>query len=312
LDEVTEENMSRIHDALRKAEQERASHSAQSGERAFADLTAETLVSTVVEDRNSAPAALASPSAEFTKALSFEMIASRCAHPRWEIDPEASVFEDGVNGKVGAEAFRTLSSRLFQSASTTQLRRVLITSSAPGEGKSFVAANLAQSLARQPKSRVLLIDADLRISQLNLVLGAPNKPGLTNYLRGETDEISVIQMDTEKRLSFIPAGDQVADPSELILSGRMKKLLDLVTSAFNWVIVDSPPALAVHDASMLADLCDGVLFVVKSGETNYESVMKATSEFRKKNLLGVVLNHVEKNDFHETYYYSSAYGSGPK
>jgi capsular exopolysaccharide synthesis family protein len=188
----------------------------------------------------------------------------------------------------------------------------LITSSVPAEGKSFVAANLAQSLARQPKSRVLLIDADLRISQLHYLLGAPNKPGLTDYLRGETDEISIIQMDTKQGFSFIPAGDGVADPSELILGGRMKKLLDLVTPAFNWVILDSPPALAVHDASVLADLCDGVLFVVKAGETTYENAVKASAEFRQKNLLGVVLNQVDKNDFYGTYHYSSAYGSEPK
>jgi len=201
---------------------------------------------------------------------------------------------------------------LYQVAKTKQLRRILITSSVPAEGKSFVASNLAQSFARGTECHVLLIDADMRASQLHVSLGAPRTRGLSNYLRGETDAISVIHIDAQKGFGFIPAGDVVADPGELILGGRMKNLLDLVTPAFDWVIVDSPPALAVHDASLLADLCDGVLFVVKAGETNYEDAVRASSEFEGKNLFGVVLNQVEKTDLREGYYYGGEYGGGNK
>jgi Mrp family chromosome partitioning ATPase len=91
-----------------------------------------------------------------------------------------------------------------------------------------------------------------------------------------------------------------------LLSGdRMKKLLDLVTPVFDWVILDSPPSLAIHDASILADLCDGVLFVVRAGETNHEVAEKTASEFRSKNLLGVVLNRVELAGGYGDYYYGS-------
>jgi len=86
----------------------------------------------------------------------------------------------------------------------------------------------------------------------------------------------------------------------------MKKLLDLVTPVFNWVILDSPPTLAVHDASLLADLCDGVVFVVKAGKTNHQDAVKASLEFRQKNLLGVVLNRAEKGDLYGDYYHSSS------
>ena len=82
----------------------------------------------------------------------------------------------------------------------------------------------------------------------------------------------------------------------------MKKLLDLVTPIFDWIILDSPPALAVHDASSLADLCDGVLFVVKAGETNHQLAEKASAEFLKKNLLGVVLNSAEIDASYGDYY----------
>ena len=83
----------------------------------------------------------------------------------------------------------------------------------------------------------------------------------------------------------------------------MKHLLEVVTPVFDWLVLDSPPALPVHDASLLADLCDGVLFVVRAGATSFEIAEKASSEFRDKNLLGVVLNRVEKHESYGGYYY---------
>src|SRR5207253_8539272 len=114
--------------------------------------------------------------------------------------------------------------------------------SVPAEGKTFVAANLAQSIVRQPDRRVLLIDADLRASSLHLALGAPSTPGLTDYLRGEADEFAIIQSGPDKNLCFIPGGNEVSNPSELLLGERMRHLLDVVTPMFDFVILDSPPA----------------------------------------------------------------------
>ncbi len=135
------------------------------------------------------------------------------------------------------------------------------------------------------------------------MLGAPATPGLTEYLRGEADEITVIQRGLEGNLCFIPGGGPVANPSELLLGERMKHLLQLVTPIFDWIIMDSPPAIPVHDASLMSDQCDGVLFVVRAGFTHFEMAEKAVSDFRDKNLLGIVLNRVEKNDSYGGYYY---------
>ena len=184
-----------------------------------------------------------------------------------------------------------------------KLKRVLVTSSVPEEGKTFVTVNLAQSLARQDQSRVLLIDADLRVSRMHQVLGAPATPGLTDYLRGQADECAVIQRGLEGNLCFIPGGSPVSNPSELLLGARMKYLLERVTPVFDWLVLDSPPALPVHDASLIADLCDGVLFIVRAGATDFEVAEKASSEFRDKNLLGVILNRAEKSDSYGGYYY---------
>ena len=105
-----------------------------------------------------------------------------------------------------------------------------------------MAANLAQSIVRQPDRRVLLIDADLRASRLHQTLGAPSGPGLSDYLRGEVDEYAIIQNGLEGNLCFIPGGQQTANPSELLLRDKMKTLLDRMAEIFDWIIIDSPPA----------------------------------------------------------------------
>ena len=177
-------------------------------------------------------------------------------------------------------------------------------------GSSHVAANLAQSFIRQAGRKVLLIDSDLRASRLHLHFGAQEEPGLSDYLRGDCDEFQVSQFGTDGNLCLIPGGREVSNPSELLHSDRMRNLLDRMSTIFDWIILDSPPALAVHDASILADMCDGVLFVVRAGCTDYQLAEKASSEFHEKNMLGVVLNRVEKRDSYGDYYYHG-YGSQP-
>ncbi len=294
--------MSRIHDALKKASEERASQSPASPAQTFVDVTegisrfapARTEVGTA--PKNGTGNAVKQP------CVRFEQLLKRCAHPKWTLDPARSVFGGTDGKKFGAEPFRTLRSRLSQIAGTRVLKRIVITSSVPAEGKTFVAANLAQSIIRQPDRRVLLIDADLRASRLHVALGAPSTPGLTNYLRGEVDEYAIIQSGPDENLCFIPGGSDVSNPSELLPSDRMRHLLDVVTPMFDFVILDSPPATPVHDPIVLADLCDGVLFVVRAGTTDFEVAERAVAEFREKNLLGVVLNGAEQGAAYGEYY----------
>jgi capsular exopolysaccharide synthesis family protein len=295
--------MSRIHEALKKAAQERSSRSSSVAAPHLLDVSTDVSRTTVsLEDR--ALPSLDGLAPQRPPFLCFEELVKKCAHPQWQPDPRTNVFLGVDSNQTDAESFRTLRSRLFQIAGTRQLKRVLVTSSIPEEGKTFVAVNLAQAMVRQDRHRVLLIDADLRLSRVHQVLGSPATPGLTEYLRGEADEIAVIQKGREGNLFLIPGGGPVSNPSELLLGERMTHLLDMVTPAFDWLIVDSPPTLPVHDASLLADLCDGVLFVVRAGSTSFEIAEKGSSEFRDKNLLGVVLNRVEKNESYGGYYYS--------
>ncbi len=304
--------MSRIHEALKKAEQERGPVTPLQD---IATALPEP-VSTVPDWDANVPAATAAPVLEREPLaalrsgyLRFEELQAGCAHPEWRPDLSRNVFFNPDLAPGAAEQFRTLRSRLYQLRDHLTLRTLLITSSEAGEGKTFVASNLAQSIVRQSDRRVLMIDADLRCSRLHTVMGAPSRPGLTDYLRGETDETTIIQQGPESNLCLIPGGTEVTNPSELLSNGRIQGLLDRVTPIFDWVILDSPPCLPVADASILAKLCNGVLLVVRATATPSHVAQRACQELKDKNLLGVVLNAVKKEDGSYGAYYAEGYGN---
>jgi capsular exopolysaccharide synthesis family protein len=303
--------MSRIHEALKKAEQERAG--VQTGDRVVfpADaINAPASLPDVPPTHDPASTRRTSGMAPLSaNYLRFEDLRTHCQHPQWHLDPNVNVFFNSSLSEHGAEQFRTLRSRLYQLRGTQPVRTVLVTSSVPGEGKTFVTNNLAQAIVRQPDRRVLMIDADLRCSRLHIPLGAPSTAGLTDYLRAEADEMAVIQHGHEGNLCFIPGGNEVTNPSELLSNGRLKTLLERVTPVFDWVILDSPPCLPVADASVLADLTDGVLMIVRAASTPAETAQRACQELRGRNLLGVVLNAVEEAQAYGSYYYAG-YGYG--
>jgi len=296
--------MSRIHEALKKAASERKTELPDEIDSRVIELAEEGLVAEAM------PPAL--PVAELKGLLGsakvsraeFERLLRKCQRKEWKIDPRFSVFVNETQDRSGAEKFRTLRSRLYQIAATRPVKRLVVTSSVPQEGKTFVASNLAQSIIRQETRSVLLIDGDLRASRLHLTLGASATPGLSDYLRGEADEFEIIQAGQQPNLCLIAGGTEVPNPSELLHSNAMKGLLDRLAPLFDWVILDSPPAIAVHDASILADMCDGVLFVLRAGETDFEVAQKAAGEFDEKRLLGVILNRAEKG---AGYSYSYSY-----
>lgn len=305
--------MSRIHEALKKAEQERSTTPGSE----IGPLPQQPVIipapagkagpSTLANEALSAIPEASSSSATSVEYLRFDELRARCAHPQWHPDPNLNVFLNPALSQHAAEQFRTLRSRLYQLRSNQPLRTVLITSSVPAEGKTFVTNNLAHAIVRQPDRRALIIDADLRCARLHVPLGAPAAPGLTDYLRGEVDEMSIIQHGIEGNLCFIPGGNEVTNPSELLSNGQLKKLLDRLAPVFDWVLLDSPPCVPVADASILADMCDGVLLVVKAGSTPLEVAQKACQELSGRNVAGVVLNAAVELPAYGSHYY---YGDG--
>jgi protein-tyrosine kinase len=308
--------MSRIHEALKKAEQERAAVQASGASVLTAPVMPDPPVPAASETKSGRERYLATESAITHSAgyLRFDDLRKHCAHPQWHMDPNVNVFINPALTAHGSEQFRTLRSRLYQMRSSQTLRTLLVTSSVPAEGKTFVTNNLAQAIVRQPDRRALIIDADLRCSRLHVPLGAPASPGLTEYLKGEVDEMAIIQHGLEGNLCFIPGGNQVTNPSELLTNGRLRILLDRVAPVFDWIIMDSAPLLPVADSSFLADLVDGVLLVVRAGQTPAETAQRACQELQGRNVVGVVLNAVGPDQaaggYYSAYNYGYGYGNG--
>lgn len=235
--------------------------------------------------------------------LQLEDLQQRCSKPSWKPKAQWSVFSRQQPAAPQAEQFRTLRAHLYTLREARALHSLLLTSTTVGEGKTFVALNLAQSIARQSGRRALLIDADLRAPKLHIALGAPSAPGLSDYLAGETGECSIIQGDSEDGLFFIPAGRPCSDPAELLANDQLQTLFSRLVPLFDWIVVDAPPMLPVSDAGVLAGICDGVIFVVRSGVAAFDRAQSACAELKHRNLLGVVLNGVEEQAIYGAYGY---------
>jgi protein-tyrosine kinase len=306
--------MSRIHEALKKAEQERAA--TQGGAQGGFATTPAAEQPAIGEESPAMAAAVASPAGmvaphpampTFGSGFNLDTLLARCAQLEWRPDPATMLFSNGEDTARGTEEFRTLRSRLYHTRERMTLKKVLVTSALPKEGKSFTSANLAQVLVRQHGRRALLIDADLRGPRLHQMLGTTSNPGLSEYLQGQNDEFSIMQRGPFENLFFIPSGQQAANPAELVGNGRLKMLLQRVDPLFDWIIIDSPPAVPVADASILAKVCDGVLMVVRSNATPFDMARKARQEFPDQVLVGVVLNGTRQDDMPYSRYYYEAY-----
>jgi protein-tyrosine kinase len=289
--------MSRIHEALKRAEEERAANQGMAPAE-LAPLPA-----------NLPAASEAAPRAATLVELpgNLESMLARSVPVEWKPDPATMLFVNGNDGIPGTEEYRTLRSRLYHLREKMTLKKVLVTSALPKEGKSFTAANLAQVMVRQHGRRVLLIDGDLRGPRLHLMLGTSAGPGLSDYLQGKNDEFSIMQRVPMENLFFIPSGSGIEDPAELVGNGRLKLLMQRVEALFDWIIIDSPPAVLVSDASVLAKACDGVLMVVRSNSTPADVARRARQEFPEQVLVGVVLNGKSESEGQYQRYYYDAY-----
>lgn len=310
--------MSRIHEALKRAERERAaSQGAKTGDRAAQSPVSSGVIDAPPPIRaggaSSKPTfsqgsekAAASTAAD-SSPLTFDTLWAKCAVKHWSPDPKVVVFESEDPFELGAEQFRTLRSRLYRMRESQPLQTILISSAIPAEGKTVVSTNLAYALVQQQGSRVLLVDADLRSPRVHTLLGTSVAPGLADYLQDSANEFEITQRSNETGLCFIAAGTHVTHPSELISSERMRLFLERVRPLFDWILIDSPPALPVADASVLGGLVDGVLFVVRANSTPAAASQKACKELGDARIIGVVLNTSEETSSYNSYYSGSAY-----
>jgi protein-tyrosine kinase len=201
------------------------------------------------------------------------------------------------------EQFRSLRSRMYEFRDLNTLKSILVSSGLPQEGKSFVAANLAISLARHKAGRVLLIDGDMRRASLHKLLGTTLGPGLTEFLAGKASLIDVMQRPKPgdaghplplglASLTFIPGGTDADKAGDLSGNRRFDGLVAAAAPHFDWIVVDSSPVNLVSDGVNLARACDACLLIARGGVTKYEVAQRAIAELKASKVIGFVLNAV--------------------
>jgi len=203
-----------------------------------------------------------------------------------------------------SESYRSLRTSIQYARSDAPVRTLLVSSAGPKEGKSTTVANLAITMA-QLNTRTLLVDADLRRPILHKLFGVRRDVGLTNLLVGKAALDEVLLPTPIDNLTLVPAGVLPPNPSELLGSQQMKECLERFRQRFEVVLLDSPPVIAVTDASLLGRLVDGVLLVVNSGSTNREALLRAKELLDQVQapVLGVLLNNITASNMYGSYYY---------
>ncbi|MHB2156595.1 GumC family protein [Calditrichota bacterium GD2] len=210
------------------------------------------------------------------------------------IDPKSPV----------SEAYRTLRTNLQFSKIEKDLKTILVTSAGPKEGKSTTAANLSIALA-QAGNRVVIVDADLRRPILHSVFGTTKEEGLTNHLAGSISYEQAFKETVVENLSLVTSGVLPPNPSELLASKKMEDFLNKLCEDFDIVVLDSPPVIAVTDASILSTKVDGTLLVVYAGQTERDAIKRAANMLNSVSarLLGIVLNGFDVQGIYGSYYY---------
>jgi len=304
--------MSHIFDALQRSEAESsgaerptfslATELLQAAERKMreAGVIGESHPAAIGELRASADAVDSLPS---TSCEGLE----RCPALPVSIPDESRLVSVGREASLGAEKFRFLAVRLRQLRHSRPLKKVLITSTIPQEGKSTVAVNLACTLARRKEQKTLLLEGDLRRPTVAAKFGLGKIPGLCEWLSGQTEGINIYRLES-LGLWVLPAGAAPQNPLELMQSGKLSPLMEQLEAWFDWIVIDSPPVLPLADASMWSRLADGILLVTRKGTTEKRQLQRGLETLEKSKLLGALVNS-SSNASHTDYY--QRYSSSP-
>lgn len=206
------------------------------------------------------------------------------------------------NESLAGEAFHLLGVRLRHLRRQRPLKKVLITSTIPQEGKSMVAANLACTLALRTQQKVLLVEGDVRRPTQSKIFGLPNKAGICEWLRGQGSLVSNMYRLEGPGIWILPAGNATGDSLELLQSGRTIPMMSQLTNWFDWVVIDSPPILPLADTSVWTNMADGILLVTRQGTTQKKQLKRGLEALGTQKVIGAILNSAKSVE-HTDYYY---------
>ena len=201
-----------------------------------------------------------------------------------------------------SEAFRLIVVRLRNMRCDRPLKKLLITSSIPQEGKSMVAANLACILAQGRQEKVLLLEGDIRRPTLTQTFGIQERAGLCELLRKEVSLSQSIMYLPEARIWAIQAGTLNSNPLDLLQSQKLYPIMTELEEYFDWIIIDSPPLLPIADTSVWSAQAEGIILVTRYGITQKKALLRGVKEVDRKKLVGAVVN-CSQNLPHSDYYY---------
>jgi protein-tyrosine kinase len=289
--------MSNIFDALQRAELENSG-----SEGSTLTLASELLQAAEQKLRDSAPIVEQPANRD---AFDSDPVApledlERCPVLGVSLQDDSRLVSLGKEGSLGAEKFRFLAVRLRQLRQSRPLKKILITSSIPQEGKSTVAANLACTLARRKPQKTLLLEGDLRRPNVASQFGLGKLPGLCEWLSGESQSINIYRLES-LGVWILPAGSTPQNPLELMQSGKLSPLMEQLEAWFDWIVIDSPPVLPLADTSLWSRLADGILFVTRRGTTEKQQLQRGLEAIDKSKLLGALVNS-SANAAHSDYY----------
>ncbi len=220
-----------------------------------------------------------------------------------DIKPESRIVVHSDPQGAGADRFRFLRMRLRELWDTGKLRKLLVTSPLPEDGKSTIALNLATVLAERGKRTVLLVEADLHHSTLTERLGIEKRPGLAECLESDLHSLSALRRLEPLGWYFLAAGEAHGNPTELMQSEALARMIRTLSPHFDWIVIDSPPVAPLTDAVSLTSVTDASLLIVRAGHTPREAVETAIARLGSKHVLGIVLNGVEGlNRLYSKYY----------
>jgi capsular exopolysaccharide synthesis family protein len=289
--------MSYIFEALQRAEAERSGGSVPQSPDSVAELLHG--VEKEIERKQSLSELPKQPTVEVPAEVSFQD--SKVLSPALSADSRLVCLTD--QGSMAAEKFRVLGLKLRHLRERRKLKRVVITSSIPEEGKSLVAANLALNQSRSRILKTVLIDGDLRRPELGRRFGFNRSlPGLSEVLRGERELSEVVYKLEGSGLWFLPAGVTPENPIEVMQTGRLQKTLEQLEAFFDWTIIDTPPVLPLADTPLWMKLADGVLLVTREGVCDKKQLERVVKVIDPATMLGVVVNSCSSNE--QKYYYS--------